>query len=129
MKKLLTLIAILVSTSVHAQLKVNTYKNYIGTWNKYTKEYDVDKEFTYTNISFTFYETFIQANDEAKSVYRIRKNLPDDVTSKYKSIAFECLDENNRECRFVMVRDYTTEQVYIVVQYSVLAYFYAVKTE
>ena len=47
MKKLLTLIAILVSISVHAQFKVDTYKNYMGRWNKYTKEYDLDKEYRY----------------------------------------------------------------------------------
>jgi hypothetical protein len=129
MKKLLTLIAIFVSISVHAQFKVDTYKNYMGRWNKYTKEYDLDNEYRYANISFTFYDSYIQANDEAKSIYRLTKNLPDDVTSKYKSVSMECLDENNKECRFTVMKDNTTGQVFVVIQYTILAYFYVVKTD
>ena len=129
MKKLFTLLAILVSISVHAQFKVDTYKNYMGRWNKYTKEYDLDKEYRYANISFVIYESYIEANDEAKSIYRIKKNLPDDVTPKYKAVTIECLDENNRECRFTVMRDNTTQQVFVIIQYEILAYFYVVKTE
>lgn len=129
MKKLLTLLAILVSISVHAQFKLDTYKNYKGVWNKYTKEYDLDNQYRYANISFTFYDSYIEANDEAKSLYRLKKSLPEDVTSKYKAVTMECLDENNRECRFTVMRDNTTDQVFIIIQYEILAYFYVVKTE
>ena len=76
MKKILIIVTLVLSaTTLYSQTKVKTYKNTLGYYNNYTKQFDLN-EYTYAEITFTFYDDYISVNDEAHSIYRILRYLP-----------------------------------------------------
>ena len=98
MKKIILTLVLVVSTLISiSQTVIPTYKNSIGYWNNQTKKYDFE-EWTSSDITFTFYETYITADDAGHSIYRIIKELPKFENDRTIINSDKCLDENNREC-------------------------------
>ena len=128
MKKIIiTLVLATLSLITYSQIKVTTYKNVTGRWNNYRSDYDMEKEYRYATITFTFYDTYIQANDEARSLYRIVDYHEKQTIPGKEMVSAECLDENNRKCNIILVSaNNKLEDSFVIVQYVDYAYFYAV---
>jgi hypothetical protein len=98
MKKTILTLVLAVSTLISiSQTIVPTYKNAVGYWNTETKQYDFE-EWVPSNITFTFYDAYITADDAGHSIYRIVKDLPKYENERTIVNSARCLDENNREC-------------------------------
>lgn len=99
MKKIiLTLVLAILSIVTFAQTQLLTYKNCVGTWNKTTQKYDFE-DWVYSDLTFTFYDTYVSVNDANHSIYRIMRDEPVYETETVKINSSTCLDEGNRECR------------------------------
>lgn len=100
MKKItLTLVLAFASLITFAQQPtvLQTYKNSLGYYNKSTQDYDFEN-YTYSNISFSFYSSYITVDDISHSVYRITEELPKRISRDGETTSAKCLDENNRSC-------------------------------
>jgi len=82
-------------------------------------------EYTYAEITFTFYDDYISVNDEAHSIYRIIKYLPKETYREYSITSTKCLDERNRECKVALIR-YNDGGFSIDLLYEDKAYIYVV---
>lgn len=128
MKKLALALALVALSFVsYSQTRLTTYKNVTGRWNTYRNDYDMENEYRYAKITFTFYDTYVQADDEARSVYRIVAHHEKQVVPGKEMVSAECLDENNRKCNIILVSSNNKlEDSFVIVQYVDYAYFYAI---
>ena len=126
MKKLLLLIFVtIISFNTYSQTRIPTYKNTFGYYNQYRKEFDLG-EFTYANITFTFYDDYISVDDNAHSIYRIVRYLPKETYNEYSMTIVKCLDERNRDCKIALIK-YNDGSFSIDVIYDDRAFVYVVK--
>lgn len=126
-KLLITLSLIFVSLASLSQAKLIATKAFLGHWNDYSKEYQIDdNDIRDVRIRFSFYDTYIQVEDEARSLYRIVKTYPRKTTQFGESITADCLDERNIKCIVSLITYKDTSELHIVVQYAKVAYFYIV---
>ena len=127
MKRILLILAVaLASLTTYSQTQVTTYKNAVGYWDNSTQQYDY-QDWVYASITFTFYQTYITANDRTHSIYRILERYPD-ITNETSTItSYKCLDEGNRECTFgiMILKDYP-DQANIGVIYSDRMFMYMI---
>lgn len=96
MKKILLSITFALFTLVsfsQEKINVTTYKNTVGTWSEYSQKFIFEEKYNYDYITFTFRDTYIEADDVAKSLYRIVKEYPKSYKNGIESITAECLDE------------------------------------
>lgn len=124
MKKFLIIFFLLSATTLYSQTKVTTFKNTFGYYNNYTKQFDLN-EYTYAEITFTFYDDYISVNDEAHSIYRIIRYLPKETYREYSITSTKCLDERNRECKVALIR-YNDGSFSIDLLYDDKAFIYVV---
>lgn len=127
-KHLLLVILALVSLSAFSQTEVKTYMNVSGVWNALTEEYEY-KNKEYSRITFTMYPNVIIAKDNANSVYRIVSDTFSDENSRWKSASWECRDEQNRQCVFLLMYHKNSNLITISVNYKSISYLYYVDTE
>ncbi len=103
MKFLLTLFLTLSSfLTISQPMTLPTYKNYLGKWNSFSEKFDFTDS-SYSTIKFTIKDDYILADDEAHSLYRISKRLPEKEENGVKFLTAVCLDEKNRTCLFTLV--------------------------
>ena len=126
MKKLLVAIFCFMTFASFSQSSMYSYKNQVGVWNEYTKDWDWDKS-TFNDITFTLGKTFITCDDEAKSFYRIIEDLGDDNTAEYKSHGWKCTDEKARTCLVNMVLYTKYNMLTLHVMYNNKAIRYYIK--
>jgi hypothetical protein len=127
-KFLLSLSFLLFSIISFSQDKVSvtTYKNVIGEWGEYSQKFIFQDNYNYEYITFTFRDTYIEANDFAKSIYRIVKEYPKVKKDSIEFITAECLDENNRKCLFTLAMNKTIGESYVMINYGKICYFYVI---
>ena len=124
MKRILIFaLLVIFSSTITAQTRIVANKAMSGKWNIYTKEYEIVDEVKEVNIPFIFYETYIQVEDEARSVYRIIKTLPKRITNEVEILSASCLDENNVKCIVSLMSYISYNELHILVHYSNIAYF------
>lgn len=110
--------------SSYSQTIIKTYKNMYGTWNRYKNKYDL-QETHEARINFSAYETYISANDESNSIYRVVKKTNDGPTEGGKMLTFQCLDERNRVCHFTYMNyDDPDRSDTIMIMYDAFVYVY-----
>lgn len=100
MKKITLTLALIISSLVtfaQQPAVLETYKNSVGYYNSSTKKYDFET-YAYSNLTFSFYDTYVSVNDIMHSVYRITEILPKNVTKTSETASVRCLDERNRSC-------------------------------
>lgn len=130
MKKLLVAIFCLLTFSSFSQSSMYSYKNQIGRWDEYSKEWNWEKA-EYTDITFTLGKTYITCNDEAKSFYKIFEDLGDDNTIDYKSHGWKCTDEKGRTClvNMVLYKKYNFVVIHVMYKSTAIRYYITKKGE
>lgn len=95
----------------------------MGVYNQYTGNYDF-QPYTYSNITFIMYDSYISVNDKQHSIYRSVQRLADDITKDYEAVTIRCLDEKNRECNFALMKFNNGEMRILVVYPKNLLFVY-----
>lgn len=124
-KQLLTIAFALISLVSLSQTEVRTYMNVSGAWNQYTEAYDYGDK-VYANITFTLYPKVILTNDKSNSVYRVMSDQMSDENSKWKAASWECLDEKNRNCVFLVMYHKNANMITVSVNYPSMSFLYYV---
>jgi hypothetical protein len=128
MKKLLLIIVLFLPIYAFCQspIVLQTYKNFYGTLvDEENDKWEYSEE-TYSNINFTFYKTYITADDKTNSIYRIYDAL-EDIKKPNKTIySSKCLDEQNRKCivSIINYNDKTNSKIYVL--YKDVVYVYEI---
>ena len=126
MKKIfLTLVLAISSFLLFAQepVKLITYKNCVGYFNKTAQKYEFEP-YVYSGITFSFYSDYISVNDVNHSVYRITENLESEEKTDCRIAKSKCLDEGNNECIFYLVTSKNCDNSYMEIFYKDKAFMY-----
>jgi hypothetical protein len=137
MKKLLIVILIfLFSPAIYSQSFWQSYRNQLGTWNKYTKKWDWDKV-NYADIPIEFEKKYIRVKNKADSYFRIiedegeKIDYTDDVPKvRIRSYDWTAIDDKQRRCRLSLVHHESDEYdpiIFIVMYDDVVFRFYCKK--
>tara|TARA_R110002126_G_scaffold66582_2_gene169213 strand:- start:5730 stop:6176 length:447 start_codon:yes stop_codon:yes gene_type:complete len=131
MKKQLVMFVVIILIClqpIYSQILINTNKNMIGAWDTYTKKYTYG-EVNPASITFKVYDSYISANDNTKSIYRVTKKAKDIFENDYKIFGWDCYDEKNRSCNFSITHYYDTETPDLVmILYPKYAYIYFIES-
>lgn len=127
MKKLLFVLAIMLTLATSAQVSKTANSVTRSTWNRYSQTWDLGTPKA-VNITFVLYRDKILANDQAQSKYFILASRPDQDNSQYSSSSWDCYDEAGIKCIFSMTFYKTGRIVYFVI-YDNVSFSYNIKTD
>ena len=127
-KHLLLIILVLISFTAISQTQVKTYMNVCGVWDEDKGGYEYGNK-TFSRITFTLYERVIISSDKSNSVYRVKSDKTSDENKKWRSAAWECVDEMNRECIFLVMYHKNSDAITISISYGAISFIYYVDTE
>lgn len=132
MKKILTVLLVAISLIGYSQkpLKIETYKNIMGSWNTYSEKWDYD-EYNYESIDFYISGNTISVGDKNQSRYRIiGSGDKSGSTYNINEILYKnCTDEKGRHCSIIFLYYKKEDYRNIVIIYNNMIFRYYTKED